>query len=216
MAGQIKVNQVQLGDSLTATRNFVWQTNVDGTAKLARGNVGATTQDILTVDANGRVAFPQSVAVLKVNRSASFALTSGVQAAVNCDVKEVDTLGAYNNTASPVILNGVSVPAYSFLPLITGYYQVSGRVFMSGTNLTYGTCRITKNGANAIEGSYLGVGVGAAAGEAHSNVAGIIQMNGTTDYISLVAQSAGTSPLVSVGGVPANYTFFHAVLVAKA
>jgi len=55
MAGQIKVNQLQLGDSLTATQNFVWQTNVDGTAKLARGNVGATTQDILTVDAAGAV-----------------------------------------------------------------------------------------------------------------------------------------------------------------
>ena len=60
MAGQVKVNQVQLGDSATATQNFVLQTNVDGTAKLARGNVGATTQDILTVDAAGRVAFPQN------------------------------------------------------------------------------------------------------------------------------------------------------------
>lgn len=55
MAGNIKVNSVQLGDSATATQNFVWQTNVDGTAKLARGNVGATTQDILTVDAAGRI-----------------------------------------------------------------------------------------------------------------------------------------------------------------
>ena len=60
MAGQVKVNQVQLGDSVTATQNFVLQTNVDGTAKLARGNVGATTQDILTVDAAGKVAFPQN------------------------------------------------------------------------------------------------------------------------------------------------------------
>ena len=59
MAGQVKVNQVQLGDSATATQNFVWQTNVDGTAKLARGNVGATMQDILTVDAAGKVEFPQ-------------------------------------------------------------------------------------------------------------------------------------------------------------
>jgi len=61
MAGQVKVNQLQLGDSVTATQNFVLQTNVDGTAKLARGNVGATTQDILTVDVAGKVAFPQNV-----------------------------------------------------------------------------------------------------------------------------------------------------------
>jgi len=59
MAGQVKVNQIQLGDSSTATQNFVWQTNVDGTCKLARGNVGATTQDILTVDAAGLVTMSQ-------------------------------------------------------------------------------------------------------------------------------------------------------------
>lgn len=58
MAGTIKANTIQLGDSATATQNFVLQTNVDGTAKLARGNQGATTQDILTVDANGLVAAP--------------------------------------------------------------------------------------------------------------------------------------------------------------
>ena len=58
MAGTLKTNAVQLGDSVTATQNFVWQTNVDGTAKLARGNVGATTQDILTVDAAGNVNIP--------------------------------------------------------------------------------------------------------------------------------------------------------------
>jgi hypothetical protein len=63
MAGQIKVNQVQLGDSATATQNFVWQTNVDGTAKLARGNVGATSQDILTVDASGKVTLTQGLAI---------------------------------------------------------------------------------------------------------------------------------------------------------
>jgi hypothetical protein len=55
MAGTIKTNAVQLGDSTTATHNFTLQTNVNGTAKLARGNVGATTQDILTIDAEGVV-----------------------------------------------------------------------------------------------------------------------------------------------------------------
>jgi hypothetical protein len=53
MAGKITVNTVQLGDSATATNNFVLKTNVDGTAVLARGNDGATTQDILTIDSSG-------------------------------------------------------------------------------------------------------------------------------------------------------------------
>lgn len=59
MAGRIVTNSVQLGDSATANNNFVWQTNVDGTAKLSRGVVGALTQDILAVDALGGIAFPQ-------------------------------------------------------------------------------------------------------------------------------------------------------------
>ena len=54
MAGTIKANALQLGDSATAANNFVLQTNTDGTAKLSRGNLGATTQDILTVDAAGK------------------------------------------------------------------------------------------------------------------------------------------------------------------
>lgn len=59
MAGTLKTDNLQLGDSLTATNNFVLKTNADGTAKLARGNVGATTQDILTVDADGKVTSDQ-------------------------------------------------------------------------------------------------------------------------------------------------------------
>ena len=58
MAGTIKANAVQLGDSATATNNFVLQTNTDGSAKLARGNLGATTQDIISVDAAGKTVTP--------------------------------------------------------------------------------------------------------------------------------------------------------------
>lgn len=51
----IKANSAQIGQSNTATQNFTLTTGLDGTAKLARGNAGATTQDILNVDANGNV-----------------------------------------------------------------------------------------------------------------------------------------------------------------
>lgn len=56
MAGTIKA-QLQLGDSATATQNFtLTSAAADGTMKIARGNVGATTQDILTVDINNKVS----------------------------------------------------------------------------------------------------------------------------------------------------------------
>lgn len=74
MAGTLVVNQLQLGDNATATQNFVWRTNSDGTATLARGNVGATTQDILTVDSSGLVTLTQGK---QMTLTASQATTSG-------------------------------------------------------------------------------------------------------------------------------------------
>lgn len=55
----LKAIKAQLGLSNTATNNFTLTAEAaDGTMKLARGNAGATTQDILTVDASGNVNAP--------------------------------------------------------------------------------------------------------------------------------------------------------------
>ncbi len=60
--GQLNLSQIQLGDSATASNNFVISvpSTPDGTLVIARGNVGATTQDVLTVDTSGRVSLPNS------------------------------------------------------------------------------------------------------------------------------------------------------------
>jgi hypothetical protein len=50
----LKAIKAQLGLSNTPANNFTIDASADnGTLKLARGNAGATTQDILTVDAAG-------------------------------------------------------------------------------------------------------------------------------------------------------------------
>lgn len=55
----VKTNNVQIGQSGTATQNFtLTAANADGTAKLARGNAGATTQDIMSIAVDGKVDFP--------------------------------------------------------------------------------------------------------------------------------------------------------------
>jgi hypothetical protein len=53
----LKANSVQIGQSSTATQNFTLSvpSSPDGTIKLARGNSGATTQDILSVNSSGAV-----------------------------------------------------------------------------------------------------------------------------------------------------------------
>lgn len=55
----VKANRVQLGQSGTATQNFTFDASAaNGTAKLARGNAGATTQDLMEIDGAGKVTFP--------------------------------------------------------------------------------------------------------------------------------------------------------------
>jgi hypothetical protein len=55
----LKSNSVQIGQSVTATNNFTLSvpSSPDGTIKLARGNSGATTADVLNVASDGRLSF---------------------------------------------------------------------------------------------------------------------------------------------------------------
>lgn len=71
----IKANAVQIGQSPTATQNFTLAvpSSPDGTIKLARGNAGATTQDVLNVSNAGVVSFPQGLG----NISSSTAIATG-------------------------------------------------------------------------------------------------------------------------------------------
>jgi hypothetical protein len=53
----LKANSVQIGQSTTGTNNFTLSvpSSPDGTIKLARGNSGATTADILSVSSTGAI-----------------------------------------------------------------------------------------------------------------------------------------------------------------
>ena len=63
MTGIVRTNFLQIGDSATATQNLTIRTNVDGTFTIARGNIGATTQDISTIDATGGITFAGNMTV---------------------------------------------------------------------------------------------------------------------------------------------------------
>ena len=55
----------QLGLSATATHNYTLDASADdGTMKLAQGNAGATTKDVLNVDASGNITIDQNLTVL--------------------------------------------------------------------------------------------------------------------------------------------------------
>ena len=93
----IKANAVQVGQSPTATQNFTLAvpSSPDGTIKLARGNSGATTQDVMNVSNAGVVSFPQGLG----NISNSTAIATGSTTARSlanrfADVVNVKDFGA--------------------------------------------------------------------------------------------------------------------------
>lgn len=203
MAGNIKTNSVQLGDSATATQNFTLQTNVDGTAKLARGNAGATTQDILTVDINGRVAMPNNVVAFSAYQSTLQSLPNNVFTKVSLQTKEFDNSNAFDATTN-----------YRFQPLTAGYYQINGSYAVSGSAATV-LCAIYKVLAGVSTEFKRGTQSGVATNSgAEACVSALIYLNGSTDYVELWAfQSSGAS--INTVNLPTQ-TYFQGILIAKA
>lgn len=68
----IKAVQSQLGLSVTPANNFSLDASAgNGTMKLARGNAGATTQDIFTVGADGVITATQGIVTNRMVRTAT-------------------------------------------------------------------------------------------------------------------------------------------------
>jgi hypothetical protein len=136
--------------------------------------------------------------------SANFSVTSDVITKVPLNVVDFDTASCFNNTGSTV--NGI--PAYAFMPNVAGYYQFNSVLGSAASSLNYSYCRITKNGTlelYSIYGPYSGNTV-------YGAVAGLLYMNGTTDYVELYAGIQGSGIVVS-GHPTFKNTFLSAALV---
>jgi hypothetical protein len=114
----LKTNTVQIGQSSTATNNFTMAvpTVPDGTVKLSRGNPGATTADILSIDASGNIATSGNIV-------ATGAITSGGVAAQKM------VLATTQNTTSGTYVDFTGIP--SWVKKITVIFK---GVSMSGTD----------------------------------------------------------------------------------
>lgn len=197
MAGIAVANIVQLGDSATATQNFSLQTNVDGTSKLARGNAGATSQDILTVDANGRIAMPQTVIAFSAYQST---LQTGIPNAtftkIQLQTKEYDTGSFFDATTN-----------FRFQPTVPGYYQINGSVYMTGVAGQGAT--IYKNGTEYKRGTLI------SNGNAYgSPVCSLVYLNGSSDYVELYCYQSSGGTVSAATGI--QYNFMNGILIAKA
>ena len=134
MAGQLKINTIQLGDSATATNNFVLSvpTVPDGTVKLSRGNAGATTQDVLTISAAG-VVTASSLSTVSATTgtmvpSANQMIGRNLIVNGSCQVDQVNS-GAI---ISPLVAGNFSVDNWGYNQNQTG--KLSGQQITTSMN----------------------------------------------------------------------------------
>ena len=195
----LKAIKAQLGISNTPANNFTLDASADnGTMKLARGNAGATTQDILTVDANGRVSFPQSVVAFHAYQSSAQTLSAGVHTKINLQSEVYDTANSFDSTTN-----------FRFQPNVAGYYQINGAVRADAASLAAIHVSLIKNASLVFAaGSF----TNSALNGFMSSASGLVYLNGSTDFVEMNSH-AGQSTLLTVG---VGFTYMSGILIAKA
>ena len=184
----IKAIRQQLGLSVTPANNFCLDASAaDGTMKLARGNAGATTQDVLKVTSGGVIQTPQNVVAFRANTvSASIPTGTGSPTILIPASKVFDTANAYNTSTG------------KFQPTVAGYYLLVGAAYYSSSGIiaSYVGSSLMRNGAEIFT---------AAQGTSSSviypviEVTGIVYLNGSTDYVQLGTKHNASGTATNVG-----------------
>ena len=147
----LKANSVQIGQSATATQNFTLSvpSSPDGTIKLARGNSGATTSDILSVNSSGAIT-GSTFSGVTINSSTvnGGTITSGTaQASTSGTAIDFTGIPSWAKRVT-VMFNGVNTSGSSQIILQIG----SGSISTSGY-LSYATQGgVSSTGASSTAG----------------------------------------------------------------
>lgn len=180
-----------------------------GAAKLLTAAGGAITLDAASTATDKTITIPARTGNMAVDgpafsayQSSAQTLSSTTSTLIQLQAEEFDTASCFNNTGSTV----GGIPAYSFMPTVAGYYQISGGVAVSAV-ATSAILYIYKNGApDKVVFYSIPSSVSAASGSA------LVYLNGSTDYIRLYAYLTTGQALVNL----ASYTYFQAAMVRAA
>ena len=171
--------------------------DTSGTITLAAPAVSGTTT----------LTLPATTSTLSINGPAFSAyynttssFTTGTTTQVPVNTVIFDTASCFNTST------------YRFTPTVAGYYQVNGKIRITGTNIT-GNANIYKNGSVLMIGSY----VTATSSLVFGITAVLTYMNGSTDYLELYGYGDATvgNPSFSFSAI-GNCCEFSAAMVRGA
>ena len=134
-SGVVTPNAIQIGNSTTATQNFVFASNGDGTAKISRGNVGATTQDVLTVSSSGLVLIPATPG--SIIQMQTFAVDAG-GSTIN---GALTSMSASSKTITPRSTNSIL--------LVTCYFYAQSEIYAGVNTVAYSQLMESGTGVGA-------------------------------------------------------------------
>jgi hypothetical protein len=122
--------------------------------------------------------------------------------------EDYDIGGCFNNTGSSTTLNGLTAPAYSFVPNVAGKYYIGGMINIQGgtSELIESHTNISKN-ASTFSHAYQ------ANQNNYSNyqtnyMSVVVDLNGTGDYMQLVGRAVRNGS-TSAFLADTRGTFFH-------
>lgn len=170
---------------------------------------GSVTLDVPSTTGTFTLNLPAANGSLGINGpafrarlSSNQTVTNGVDTKVILNSKIFDTANCFD-----------AVTNYRFTPNVAGYYQFNATQGASaGSSLSFNYIQIYKNGINdtvALYGPYQNVA-------SYGALSALIYLNGTTDYVELFAQLAGTGTLQVVGGNTAVGTYLSGFLARAA
>jgi hypothetical protein len=188
-------------NAIPATAGSVAASYLAGGAALSNISSGGITQTYL---ATGVAGTGPAFSAYQSTQQAS--LTSGVDTLLQFQTKEFDTGTCFNNTGSTATLNGLSVPAYAFMPNVAGYYQISGRAEVA-SSVAYMRLGIYRNGS-----AFKFLSNSNTATVTAINGSALIYFDGSTNYVQLYCQQGANQQLVNAS---AN-TYFQAAMVRSA
>ena len=181
-----------MASTINASTSLGLVSTADTSGSIALQANGTTIATIsstgLTMNSGNIVQASTAAPSFAVNNNANQSVTANAETIAQFQTKQFDTAGAFNNTSSTATLNGLSVPAWAFMPPIAGYYTFSGTIRMqSCTGTNYGG--FYKNGSRYNVGWYTDI---APSNGQIVSFSATLYLNGTTDYVQVFAALAGS------------------------